>query len=104
MSYTIQIRGPQLLTSEEVLEHVDDAVQNSTIISDQVAKTVASLFHSPGQPGQILSLLSHGMAFDTNLLIDDIDNTLRETHDLSDQAMLHALWRWAEHWTGDYRG
>lgn len=104
MGYTIQIAAPRLLTSEEVLAQVDDAVQNSTTISDQVAKTIASLFHSPGRVGQILSLLSHGMVFDTNLLIDDIDNTLRETHDLGDQAMLHALWRWAEHWTGDFRG
>lgn len=103
-SYTIQISG-HLLGQEEVEQALADAVDRSTVIPDAVAKTIASWWHSPGTVGRVLSQLSHGIEFDTDELIEDIDKTIAQSNWSPGNRLELALLRnWAEHWTGDYRG
>lgn len=103
MSYTIQIAGPRLLTSDEVQEQIHEAAQNKTVIPDACAKTIASWWHSPGSSGSVLSRLSHGLEFDTDELIRDIEGTRPEATTPEARMELWALRNWAEHWTGDHR-
>jgi hypothetical protein len=104
MSYTIQIAGPRLLTSDEVHIELHNATRNREVISDACAKTIASYWHSPGSSGSVLSRLSHGMEFDTDELIRDIDRTRPEAMTPEQHMELRELRDWAEHWAGDYRG
>lgn len=101
MGYKIQISG-SLLESDEVSEQLEESDRNHTVIPDLVAKTIASWWHSPGPIGRVLSQLSHGIVFDTDELIADIDKTMPEVKSPSDRQELIELRLWAEHWTGNY--
>lgn len=102
MGYTIQISG-HLLSEDEVREQMQD-VENDEVVPNQIAKTIASWWHSPGTVGRTISQLSHGIEFDTDELIEDIDKTIAQSNWSADNRLELALLRiWAEHWTGDYR-
>lgn len=101
MGYKIQING-SLLESDQVSEQLEEADRNRTVIPDQAAKTIASWWHSPGPVGRVLSQLSHGIVFDTDDLLADIDKTMPEATEPHQKEELHALRNWAEHWTGNH--
>lgn len=101
MGYKILISG-SLLESDEVSEFLEEADRNQTIIPDLAAKTIASWWHSPGSVGRVLSQLSHGIVFDTDELLADIERTEPEATEPSQKEELKALRLWAEHWTGNH--
>lgn len=105
MGYKIQIRGVgELLDDRHVHQAIHDAMGNHEIIPDHVARSIAAFWHSPGNVGRVLSQLSHGIEFDTDELVADIDKTMPEAEGSWQQKEeLLSLRSWAEHWTGDYR-
>lgn len=64
-------------------------------ISDDVAQTIASWWHSPAHIDEQLTRLSHGLEFDARGLLSRVDTLIRETHAGADRhPELATLRRW----------
>lgn len=74
----------RLGTSEEVNADRDYAEATpGAVISDQSARTIASWWHSPGMGSRHLTLLSHGLPFDTVELRDEIEREIAHEDDFA---------------------
>jgi hypothetical protein len=57
------------------------------VIDDRVASTIASWYHAPGDCCTNITALSHGMPFDTQALLQEIEQEIRPI-DAKDAAVL----------------
>ena len=85
-----------ILTSREADPDILRAVRDGVLISDDVAQTIASWYHSPAGVDEQITRLSHGLEFNPVELLSRVDSLIKSpehgaTADLMD---LHSLKEW----------
>lgn len=85
-----------ILTSSVADPQIMHAVMTGELISDDVAQTIASGFHSPARVDAAVTALSHGLEFDAHELLTRVNQLIKSKEfNASDVLVdLHALREW----------
>lgn len=85
-----------IVTSREAMPQILGAVREGVPVSDDIAQTIASWYHSGSRVDEPLTALSHGLPFDSAELVSRLDALLGSAEFAGTVAVveLHALRDW----------
>lgn len=91
-----QIRPGEHTTYAVTIYQRDVAIAMSShpgqyVIDDQTASTIASWYHSPSDCCRMITALSHGMPFDTEVLKQEIHDEIAPIDERDAAALTHWL-------------
>ncbi len=86
-----------IMTSEQATPMIKAAMDSGEIISDDLAQTIASWWHSSAEVDEQITRVSHGKDFDADALYERLTALLREQDTKTDEwGAVYVFGLWAE--------